>query len=228
MPYFSIDKWFIDNLIKNISYCESSWKKSLFLPGYTFTKKTTFMKKILLFSVLAIGLFALAFSSCNKIAAAFPAIAWSGTDVTFTVAPVSDTSLNTSIGTGTFSYDLDSLVKAQTKGAFSLSSISSFKFTSCVLTIQNPDPANNFQNFESAALSFSTNANTTPVTIGEVTNNPNTYAATLTLPVNSSVNVKNYLPSSGPMVANYSLKGKLRIPTTTTLTIKVHVEYAIN
>lgn len=187
------------------------------------------MKKKIILSAIAFTGCIFSFYSCNKIAQVLAqGITWTGIDETITVPIVTDTTSHVSMGTGSFSYNLDSLIKNKTNNALGLSNVDTFEFTSCTLTITNPDSNNNFQNFQYAQATFSTNANTAAATIGEVDNNPDTYAATLSLPVNSSVNMKSYLNPIGITTINYYLTGKLRKATTTTLTVQVHVAYYIH
>jgi len=188
------------------------------------------MKKTYLLFVCAVAVCGFAFSSCNKVASAVAkatGISWSGYDMTVTVAAQSDTSAQNSIGTGAFSYNLDSLIKSQTSNLLGLANIDTFEITSCMLTITNPDANDNFQNFETAKLSFSTNYNSTSVNMGEIDNNPNSYAAALSIPVNN-VNLKNYVAPIGATSFNYVLSGKLRQATTTALTINIHLGYYVH
>lgn len=189
------------------------------------------MKKAYILCGVAVALCLFAFSSCNKVTsvlATATAIDWDGVDVTITVPPQSDTTVPTSVGTGTFTYNLDSMIKAETSNALKLSNIDSFEITSCTITVTNPDANNNFANFEQAKLLFSTSYNTTQVNMGEIDNNPDAYATTLSLPVNSSVNLTTYISPIGNTTFNYSLTAKLRRATTTTLTFNMHVGYHIH
>ncbi len=183
-------------------------------------------KKLLLTAVLFLSC-CFSFYSCSKIADQLAqAISWNGVDVTFDVPPTSSTSY-ASIGSASFTYDLDSFIKAYTSNALSLKNLTKFTFKSCKLTILNPDTANNFANFEKAKAEFSTSANSTTAVLGEVTNNPNTYAETLDIPINNTSNMVSYLPSSGPVTINYNISGLLRTPVTTTLHVQAHIEYDI-
>lgn len=188
------------------------------------------MKKNLLFPALAIVCGSFMFTSCDKAISSLiqpQSINWSGMDVTVTLPPTSDTTLQNVISSNSFTYDLDSFIKSKTSNQLGLANVDEFKISSCTLTIQNPDASNNFQNFEQASGSFYTSANTTPLTVGQITNNPNTYATSLSLPVTSD-NLKPYLANSGATTISYAVGGKLRTPTTQTLTVNVHMEYTIH
>jgi hypothetical protein len=185
-------------------------------------------KKLILLTVLFMGL---VLNSCTKVAQQLAqTLGWAGVDVTITVPPQSDTTNQNVVGTGTFTYNLDSLIKSKTGGSFGLSNIDNFTLSSCVLTITDPvgDTANSFGNFQMAAASFSTNANGTVANIGEVDNNPAGYNVSLTVPVNNTTNLRSYVPTTGPVIVTYQLKGKLRTATTVPITINAHVTYDIH
>jgi hypothetical protein len=188
------------------------------------------MKKNILLPLLAAFICIMMFNSCSKVAnAVAQALTWQGVDVSFTVSPISDTVNQQSIGTGTFTYNLDSFIKAKTSNLLGLKNVDTLRFSTCTLTItNNADANNNFQNFEMASASFSTSANTTSTSLGQITNNPNTYATILSIPVNSTTNLKSYIPNSGSLTVNYTCSGKLRTKTTNTLTINAHVDYYIH
>lgn len=187
------------------------------------------MRKKLLLSVALIAGCSAAFYSCTKIASVLAqSISWQGIDITVDVPITSDTLSYNTIGTGTFTFNLDSFIKDKTGNALGLSNVDEFKFKSCTLTILDPDATNNFGNFEKAKASFFTSANTTSVLLGEVENNPATYAETLSVPINNTTNLKPYLPNSGPVTIVYDLSGKLRTPTTKALTVQAHIEYDLH
>jgi hypothetical protein len=133
------------------------------------------------------------------------------------------------IGSTTVNVDIDSIIKSKTANTYGINNVDEFKLKSCELTIlTGSSTANNFANFKSAKASITTNANLTPSLVGEVTNNPNVFATSLTLPVNTTTNYKNYLPSSGPVTIMYDMKGALRAPVTAPMTVKVVAKYSIH
>jgi hypothetical protein len=178
---------------------------------------------------LAIAAMSVMYTSCSKIDALISSalVSWTSTTVSFDVPVIADTTNESAIGTGSYTYNLDSLIKAQTSNQFGLKNVSHFYLTSCTLTILNPDAANNFANFQSASGTISTSANATPATIGNVTNNPDTYAATLSVPVNTTTDLKSYVSPSGTTTFSYSITGKARRATNKVLNATVHVEYSI-
>jgi len=178
---------------------------------------------------LALAAMCILYTSCSKVDALIGAatVSWTSTDVAFDIPVVSSTTDTSAIGSGTYSYNLDSLIKAQTSNQLVLNNISHFYLTSCTLTILNPDSTNNFANFQSASGTLSSSADATPANIGTITNNPDTYAATLSVPVNTTTDLKNYVSPSGTTTFNYMLSGKARRVTTKILHATVHIEYSI-
>ena len=87
---------------------------------------------------------------------------------------------------------------------------------------------NNFGNLKSVRVIMMSNANLSPALLGEIENNPNQYATMLNLPINSTVNFKNYLPQSGPLTLNYQVAGKVRTRIKANLTIKVVALFNVN
>ena len=186
------------------------------------------MKRRLFLYAALIACTGIMYSSCGKIASLIraTAISWQAVDVSFNVPIVTDTANFTSVGSGSFTYNIDSLIKAQTLNQLGLANIDQFTLTSCTMTIQNPDASNNFANFESAGGSLSTSANTTPITMGTITT-PDTYSATLNVPV-TTANLKAYVSPSGTTMFTYSVQAKARRATTKVLNVTVHVEYNIH
>ncbi|MCD6013497.1 MAG: hypothetical protein K0Q79_3359 [Flavipsychrobacter sp.] len=185
------------------------------------------MKKIILSAaILACGF---TFNSCNKVANQLAqTIGWSGLDVTIDVPPSTAIGTYTAIGAGTFNYNLDSFIKSKTSDLLGMKNIEEFKFKSCQLTILNPGPTNSFGDFSDAKAEFSTSTKMTPkVKLGEVNGNPDGLSSSLTLPINTSDNMRPYLPASGPVTIYYNLSGTMRRVRTTTTTVNVHIEYEI-
>jgi hypothetical protein len=187
------------------------------------------MKTTLLASLGVLALSVLTLQSCDKVKDSLKKqyatdINWDGADVTFDMAPASDTTTAINAGSASFTYNLDSLIKDKTSGYLGIGDISNFYITSAYVTLSNPDGTNNFQNFQLAGLYFNTSVNTTTYAI-EIPNNPNTYAATLTLPVDATKDLKSYVNGTGAISFNYVLGGKLRTATTTTLHATAHVSY---
>ena len=126
-----------------------------------------------------------------------------------------------SIGPLTTTYNLDSFIKAQTASTLGISNISSVKMVSVIITINNPDSSNNFANFQSVNASFFSNSYSTPYAIS-ITNNPNSYSNSLSLPVNSTDELKSYFGTQ----YTYNITGSLRSPVTKPLNCTL--QYSFN
>ncbi len=146
--------------------------------------------------------------------------------VNFTIPPSSSTDF-TLYGTQTNYYNIDSFIKANTLNAFGVSNISSAKMTSCTISLLDPNNAANFANFKSCTGSFYSDGNTTPYEV-TISDNPDVYAETLNIPVDTNAELKGYLVNSTRFT--YGLSGKLRRGTDdslhciATFTFKVRVQ----
>jgi hypothetical protein len=185
------------------------------------------MKKALLTSAL-IAACALALNSCDKVKTSTPlTINWDGIDVTVTVPAVSDTTPQTGLGTGTFSYDIDSLIKDKSSNALSISNIDSIVINSCTITVLNPDAGNNGQNVKHAHVLFYTDTHPATVEIGNAIDNPDTYSDNIPCTVPKNV-LKDYFQAGDKPTVHYRLDGQLRRPTTHPLDLKIHVTYTLH
>jgi hypothetical protein len=166
-------------------------------------------------------------ASCSTSNSISSAIVGLQTNETITIQPITDTLSHDAIGTGTFAYNVDSVIKANTKNAMGLSNVNNFQVINCTLTIQNPDSANNFANFQTSQVVFTSNANSTPMTLGSVANNPDVYASSLSVLLNNNPDLRSYIATGGPTIFTYSISGKNRRTTNIPLTVLLHVEYHI-
>ena len=187
------------------------------------------MKKVLqctlFFAAISAGLI---LQSCNKLKDAIPAqdISYTST-ADLVIAPISDTTSQVAIGQIAVSYNLDSMISAQTSGKLGFSNIQSVKITGISLALSDADAADNFANFTYVGAAFYSDANSTPYTIAHVDNNPDNYSASLSPAVASAdQDVKNYF--SANMMFHYQLTGKLRRATTNTLHCHAVITYTIN
>jgi|SRR5581483_5104794 len=171
---------------------------------------------VCLFACFAFGIF----SSCNKLKDAIKFnIPLQTADVNFTISPQQ-------VGTQTLAgfqvgVNIDSILKAE-NSSLSLSNIKSVKITSCTITAQNATNTDNFANLSACQFSLAGSSNTY-TTIASVASNPDTYAATLTIPV-SDVELKDYFTST---LLKYQLSGTVRRATTTTLNCTATVKFNI-
>lgn len=178
------------------------------------------MKKLLVFFSTVL-LLAAVFYSCKKLVAAI----FGGTDVSapevqVTVPAIPFVTANEiEIGTFSFQFNLDSIVKANTGGVFGVNAVNSIKVKQVVVNITNADQLNNLANFESARVSLKSDVNSTPVQIFSATF-PDTYASTATY---TPANNPELLPYLKGAVISYTIYGKLRRITSKPLNIVVAV-----
>ncbi len=125
----------------------------------------------------------------------------------FTIPITTDTAV--AIGPVATTFNVDSFIRANTAGQMGSANIKSVKLSSVVLTLNNANAANNFQNFEFVDLAFSSNTNGTPYTMS-IANNPDSYSSTLSLPVDTTRDLSSYLGNE----FTYTVRGRLRKPTT--------------
>lgn len=117
------------------------------------------------------------------------------------------------------SFNLDSLVKANTGGAFGASSVTSVKVKKVTLTATNADQNNNLSNFESARFALSSNTNSTPVDIASFTF-PETYTTSVTT---ESANSPELLPYLQGTQLTYHTYGKGRRTTSKELNLAISI-----
>lgn len=129
-----------------------------------------------------------------------------------------------SLGTDDIYMNLDSIIKAQNSKVGS-SNIKEVKITSCQLSLTNGDSKNNFSALESCTLEIKSNVKTDFIKMAGVSNNPDVEAQTLNLPVESSLDLKNYFLSANQFT--YRISGKSRKKTDKELKCKVLVKYTI-
>ena len=181
----------------------------------------------ILLVIAIVSAFAFAFQSCDKIVAdnAKYDLSMDMASVDITIFPISDTTSNLTLGTLVSSYNFDSFIHAKTLNKLGTSNIGSAKMVSCTLTILSPNDSNNFANFQNTNVNFFTNANTTPFIAASVTNNPDVYAATLDVPVDTATELKSYLTGTQ---LTYSLMGKMRRKTTDTIVCRVQLKMDVH
>lgn len=91
--------------------------------------------------------------------------------------------------------NLDSLINASSSKVNS-SNIKEVRLTSCQLTLLSPPENQSLGDFSAASLQIWSNKNSTPTTMAQVTNNADAQVYTITLPLNSSIDLKNYFISA--------------------------------
>lgn len=179
------------------------------------------MKKVL-YGLAALVLFS-CFSSCDIKDKLNIDIDMSSTDVAFTIPIILQTGQVT-VADQTVAVNIDSIIKAN-NAELAVNNIKSVKLKSCTITMQDGDAQNNFSALESCSASFSSNTNGATVVLANVTNNPDVEAYTLELPVNTTVDLKDYFNAS---TFTYSLSGNARKVTTKTLNCTATIRYTMN
>lgn len=163
-------------------------------------------------------------TSCDKLKdKLFESFSANGGSVDFTIPVISDTGVKKDMGSESYNLNIDSIIKAQTGGAFSLNDIDAVEMEECILKINNPDADNNIQNFEEGWITFSTNSNPASMTVatGLV---PDVYATEFAFPPVSGANLKSYLTGN---VLTYAYQAKMRKATTKELDATLKVKLRI-
>ena len=125
-----------------------------------------------------------------------------------------------SIGAFTQSFNLDSIIKANTAGAFGAGDVKSVKIKKMVFAIKNADADNNLANFQSARFEISSNSNTTPAPLASFTF-PDAFADSKTYDApENAPELKSYL--TGTQLTYYSY-AKIRRYTTKAITLSIKV-----
>jgi hypothetical protein len=191
------------------------------------------MKKSVLNNLTGLGLvvaLAATASSCEKFKKAVPdpKFDWDGASTSLTLPATSDTSAQKELGITEFSYNLDSMFKAETKKRVGIElgydRLKSVKIKTIRLTLENGDASNNFANFVYAGANLRTNHNNDVYTLGYVPSNPDTYSVDLTIPAGDpNKDIKSYF--KGNTTFSYAAIAKLRRPTTKDLKANMKVTY---
>jgi len=192
-------------------------------------KKTINPVTIILVAAISVFLFSL--QSCNAVKNAIPAqaISFTGASADIQILATSDTTAQDTVGQVSFSYNIDSMIKAQTAGVLGYSNIQSVTITNITLTLNNADSSDNFANFTYVSAEFNTNASSSNsiYDIANIQNNPDTYSDSLNLPLlNPNQDLKQYFTS--PLQFTYQIIAKLRRATTKTLNCHVAITYNIS
>jgi hypothetical protein len=161
-------------------------------------------------------------SSCTKIAPNLSLQLPMQTGKVNILIPATEDTINTlTFGTESIKFNVDSFIKSSTNDQFNGKNISSIKITECKITLNNPTPTNNLANFQSCSASMFSDVNQQPYTIA-LLENPDLYATTLNIPIQND-DLSSYIGS----VYYYSVSGRLRKPTTTSLECTVSYTYNV-
>lgn len=176
------------------------------------------MKKVIIrfFTVL---IFIALFTSCKKIIAKV----FGGTDINVpevqvTIpAVIAFTPNEISLGTFSYNFNLDSIVKANTAGVFGANAVNSVKIKQAVISILNADQLNNFANFKTVRVELQSNSNNSPVNIISASF-ADTFASTFTYVPTNSPELVSYLKGSN---ISYTVFGSIRRTTNKPLTLSL-------
>lgn len=162
------------------------------------------------------------FASCNKLKDAVKVnVAMQSADISFSIPPQPVGTQTLSSFTATL--NVDSIIKANASN-MGINNIKSVKITSCSFTLLNADATNNFGALSACQATLSSSSNTTPVTLAEISNNPDANSSSLSLPVNSSVELKNYFSGTS---FYYTISGTTRRATTQTMNCTATVKFDV-
>lgn len=183
------------------------------------------MKKII-GSVLLVVLIAAGVAGCKKIIkAVFPGLDVDAPTITFTLPAIPFAPPNElHIATFKQHFNLDSVVKAQTNGAFGATDVASVQVKQITFNLSNADAQNNLANFESARFTFSSSSTSS---VAEVANIqfPDTFADSYTYTSTNAPELISYLSGNE---LTYDVYGKLRRITTKPLTLTVKVTLRVS
>jgi hypothetical protein len=180
------------------------------------------MKKILLIASLSI----VGLASCSKIVGMLVSkiMSMQTVDAQFTLPIVTDTTNTNSYGPATATVNVDSFITAYSSNNYNIKNLKSANIESCNITISNPDDKNNFANIQSCEVDLNSDVNKTIIHPATITNNPDTYSASLDVPVDNTIDLTSYMNAKQ---FNYTIKAKLRRATTKELTCTIHIKMHI-
>ena len=183
------------------------------------------MKKITITFLSAIILL-VALSSCKKLVSAiFQGLDVNVPEVQVTIPTVIAVTPNEiALGSFSFHFNLDSIIKANTAGVFGVNTVSSIKVKQINISITNADQLNNLANFESARITLQSNIDSNPAELFSVSF-PDSYASLFTATPANSPDLLPYLKGSD---VTYNIYGKMRRITTKPLNMVVAITLRVN
>ena len=186
--------------------------------------KPILMKKITVIFLSALVL--LAGVSCKKLVSAiFQGMDVNVPQVQVTIPTVIAVTPNEiALGSFSFHFNLDSIIKANTAGVFGVNTVSSIKVKQINISITNADQLNNLSNFESARITVQSNIGSNPAELfsGSFSDS---YATSFTATPANSPDLLPYLKGSD---VTYNVYGKMRRITTKPLNMSVAVTLRVN
>lgn len=141
--------------------------------------------------------------------------------ISYTV-PMNQTIIDTTV---TVYCNVDSIIRAGNTNSFNISNIKSVTVTATNTILTGiTDASDNFGNLSSLYTAISSTSDTTAATFAQVTNNPGTFATSLNIPVNDTINLKNYFDAA---LFNYTFRCVLTTPTTIALQAQATIQFNI-
>jgi len=180
------------------------------------------MKHLLRLNLLIVLSSSFFFVSCDKIKDAVKVdVAMQTADVNFTIQPQA-------AGTQTLSefvanLNIDSAIKANSS-QFGINNIKSVKILSVKVNLLNGEGVNTFGALSDCKMEFSSSNKPAKVTLATLSNNPDAASSVLDLPVNSSLELKEYFSATS---FNYTLSGTTRRATTQALNCKATIKFNV-
>lgn len=120
----------------------------------------------------------------------------------------------------TTNINLDSLIKDK-NASLGIKNIKSVKVKSCVITLGNSTDLDNFGALKSCKAELSSNGGDW-ITFAEIANNPDAVSNTLTLPINSNVELKSYFTQNS---FSYRISASSRRATSTVLNATAKIKF---
>ncbi len=183
------------------------------------------MKKLIILLSVVFAL-SISFSACKKIIAAiFKGVDVSVPEMQFTIPAIFGVAPGEiPLGSFPYKFNLDSVVRANTGGAFGAGSVTSIKIKEVTITVLNADQFNNLANFETARITIQSNTNNNPIEFFSVTF-PDVFASEYTSPGASNVELVSYLKGTDIV---YKMYAKNRRTTSKPLDFKISVIVRVN
>ncbi|WP_142602053.1 hypothetical protein [Solitalea koreensis] len=183
------------------------------------------LKQFKIASIALLTIIGLTTSSCEKVKDLVTAdVNLSMSTLTFDIPKTAQGSV--AVTTGSTAMDVNALIKASAGEKFGVNNIRSLKITSCVLELNTAIIRDNdFSALQNVKVELSSNTNTNFVTLAEVASNPTTTASRLEIPVNSTIDLKDYFSASNFYVR---VSGATRRATTEPLHCTAVIKYTAN
>lgn len=172
------------------------------------------MKRLIVIS--AVSLFALIFSSCDKIEGALFKPFESPLSFEVTIPVISNTSSEVGMGQTNVQYNLDSVIRKNTGNVFGADIVGNMYIKDIGLELLDSDGSNNLSKFDYVKLSVSSGSST-PFLFGPY----NVPAGSITNTIFSVSNSPNIKPFFSGATVTFSMTGKANTATTKTLRAKV-------